>query len=109
DGPFRTPFQVDPSVRREAAEMNSIPVANKTWIIADAQPINPLNPTAIQRLHEIQIPTLIMVGALDDPEVLQAAVRMASTIKQAKKVIIPKCAHVPNVENPTVFNRAVLE
>lgn len=109
DGPFRKPSEVDVSVRRIAAEVNSIPVANKTWSINDADPLDPLDPPAAQRLHEIRVPTLIMAGALDDPEVLRAADVMASTIPQAKKVVMPDCAHVPNMERPDQFNQLVLD
>jgi pimeloyl-ACP methyl ester carboxylesterase len=49
------------------------------------------------------------VGALDHPEILRAADVMAGAIKGAKKVVIPDSAHVPNMEQPEAFNRAVLE
>jgi pimeloyl-ACP methyl ester carboxylesterase len=109
DGPFRTPAQINPGLRHEAAEMNSIPVANKTWMIADSSPLNPLDPPALKRLHEVQSPTLIMAGALDDPEVLRAADVMASTIPAAKKVLLSDCGHLPNMEKPDEFNHTVLD
>jgi pimeloyl-ACP methyl ester carboxylesterase len=108
DGPHREPDAVDPRVRKHAAEMNRIPVKNKTWA-ADAQPLNPLNPPAIGRLNEIQVPTLIIAGALDDPEVLRAADVLESEIKGATKHIIRDAAHVPNMEKPAAFNRTVLD
>jgi pimeloyl-ACP methyl ester carboxylesterase len=109
DGPFRQPEQVNPVVRQRAAEMNRIALANGTWSKADAQPAQPLQPPAAQRLTELQVPTLIIVGGLDHPEVLRAANVMAATIPNAQKVIIPNCAHLPNMEQPEVFNRAVLD
>jgi pimeloyl-ACP methyl ester carboxylesterase len=108
DGPSREPEQVDSSVRRRAAEMNRIPVQNSTFFIADTQPIDPLDPPASTRLNEIRMPTLIIAGALDDPELLRAADLMASEIKGAQKVIIPDSAHVQNMENPEMFNETVL-
>ena len=62
DGPFRQPEQVNPLVRQRAAEMNQIALANGTWGKAEAQPANPLNPPAVQRLAEIRVPTLIIAG-----------------------------------------------
>jgi pimeloyl-ACP methyl ester carboxylesterase len=109
DGMFRQPEQVNPSVRQRAAEMNWIPVQNGTWAVADTQPVNPLNPPAIGRLNEIHVPTLIMAGAIDHPELLRAADVMAGTIKGARKLILPDAAHVPNMEKPAEFNRAVLD
>jgi 2-hydroxy-6-oxonona-2,4-dienedioate hydrolase len=109
DGSFREPGQVDPQVRQRAAEMNKIAVNNGTWAIADMQPANPLNPPAFERLSEIRVPTLLIVGALDHPEILRAADVMASAIQGAKKLIIPNAAHVPNMEQPEEFNAAVLD
>jgi pimeloyl-ACP methyl ester carboxylesterase len=109
DGPFRQPEQVNPRVRQRAAEMNRIALANGTWARADAQPGNPLNPPAIGRLAEIRVPTLIIVGQLDHPEILRAAEVMAAMIPGAGRVIIPGCAHLPNMEQPEDFNRAVLD
>lgn len=108
DGMFRQPEQVDPRVRQRAAEMNWIAVSNGTWAM-DMQPPNPLDPPAVQRLAEIRVPTLVIAGALDHPEILRAADVMVSEIKGAQKVIIPDAAHVPNMEKPAEFNRAVLD
>jgi pimeloyl-ACP methyl ester carboxylesterase len=109
DGPFRQPEQVDPLVRQRAAEMNRIALANGTWFKAEMQPANPLNPPAVQRLNEIRVPTLIIAGGRDHPEVLRAAEVMAKAISQAEKVIIPDGAHLPNMEQPALFNQIVLD
>jgi pimeloyl-ACP methyl ester carboxylesterase len=109
DGPFRKPEQVDSAVRQRAAEMNLIAVKNGTFAIADMQPLGPLDPPAASRLKSIRIPTLIIAGALDHPEILRAADVMASEIPGAKMLIIPASAHVPNMEKPKEFNQAVLE
>jgi pimeloyl-ACP methyl ester carboxylesterase len=109
DGPFRQPDQVDPQVRQRAGEMNWITVVNQTWARADMQPLNPLDPPAAQRLGEIAVPTLILAGALDNPEILRAADVLAAKIRGARKTIIPNTAHVPNMEQPAAFNRLVLE
>ena len=108
DGPFREPEQVNSSLRERVAEMNRIPVKQGTFFTADAQPLDPLDPPAARRLKEIRMPALIIVGALDDPEILRAAEVMASEIKGAQKVILPDSAHLPNMENPKMFNPAVL-
>ncbi|GIK40348.1 MAG: hydrolase [Chloroflexota bacterium] len=109
DGPFRQPEQVDPLVRERAAEMNRIALANQTMTKVDASPLNPLNPPAVQRLKEIRVPTLIIAGGLDHPEILRAAEVMTATIPGARKVIIPDCAHMPNMEKPGQFNHVVLD
>lgn len=107
DGGFRTPEQVDPAVRRRAAEMNWIAVSNGTFA-ADLAPANPLDPPAATRLDAIHVPTLEIVGALDHPEILRAADVMVGALKDAQKVIVADAAHVPNMERPDAFNAAVL-
>jgi pimeloyl-ACP methyl ester carboxylesterase len=109
DGPFRQPQEVDPKVRQRAAEMNQIAVRNQTWAIADTQSIDALEPPAVEQLQKIRVPTLVMAGALDHPEVLRAADVMAEEIQGAKKAIVEGCAHVPSMEKPAEFNRIVLE
>ena len=75
----------------------------------DRQPLNPLDPPAAGRLGDVRVPTLVIAGALDDPEILRAADVLATEIPNAKKVIIPDGAHVPNMEQPDLFNRTVLD
>lgn len=107
DGPFRQPQQVNPIVRRRAAEMNRRALAKGTFGLMLAPVPDPLDPPAIQRLDQIQVPSLIMAGELDDPEIYRSAGVMAEAIPGAKKVIIPNAAHLPNMEDPTRFNQAV--
>ena len=109
DGPFRQPDQIDPDVRARAAVMNRIALANDTFRKMDAVLINPINPPAVQRLSELHIPTLIIAGLLDDPEILRAADVMANGIPVGQKVIMPNCAHMPNMEQPGKFNQIVLD
>jgi pimeloyl-ACP methyl ester carboxylesterase len=106
DGMYRNPEQVAAKVRRRAGEMNRIPVERGTFAI---EPLNPLDPPAVGRLNEIHVPTLIIAGALDHPEILRAADVMQKKITGAKKVIIEDVAHMPNMEKPEEFNQIVLE
>ncbi len=105
DGPFRQPEQVDPAVRRRAAEMNRIPVEHRAWMKGGSRKIEP---PAVERLGQVRMPTLVIAGALDNPELLRAADLMAQEIPGAKKVIIQGGAHVPNMDQPEEFNRIVL-
>ena len=109
DGPFRGPGEVDPEVRRRAAEMNWTPVQNGTWSKVDAQPVDLLDPPAIGRLGEVRVPTFVVVGALDDPELLRAGEVLKAGIAGAEHVIIQGAAHVPNLEKPEEFNRVVVK
>lgn len=64
---------------------------------------------AIHRLGEIAVPTLVVVGAHDRPDILRAADVLAEEIAGARKVIVPRTAHLPNLERPAVFNRILRE
>lgn len=109
DGMFREPNQVDATLREKALAMNRISVERKTFLIADMQPLNPLDPPAITRLNEINCPVLVVAGALDHPEILRAADVMVEAIPNAKKAIIQDAGHVPSYEQPSVFNPLLLD
>jgi 3-oxoadipate enol-lactonase len=72
----------------------------------EGRPI-PLQPPAANRLHEINLPTLIIAGALDTSAVLQIADYMAQHIAGAEKHIFEGTAHVPSMEFPDQFNAAL--
>ena len=109
DGQDREPEQVDPELRRKALEMNRVPVRQKTFLIADSQTVNPLDPAAVTRLEQVSCPTLIIAGSLDHPEVLRAADEMVARIPQAQKIIMEGSGHVPSYEQPDQFVRLLLE
>ena len=60
------------------------------------------------RLDQISAPTLIIVGELDEPDLL-AADFMQSRIAGAKKLIIQGAGHLSNMERPAAFNHAVID
>ncbi len=62
----------------------------------------------IKSLPGISVPTLIIVGENDKP-FLSAADYMSNKIKNSKKNIIPDAGHAVNIEQPELFNSAVLE
>jgi pimeloyl-ACP methyl ester carboxylesterase len=61
------------------------------------------------RLGEISVPTLAIVGELDRPEMLEIAKRLATEIANARRETIAGTAHVPSMERPDEFDRLVLE
>jgi pimeloyl-ACP methyl ester carboxylesterase len=62
----------------------------------------------IDRLPEVGVPTLVIVGA-DDTDFLAASEVMARKIPGAAHVVIPKAGHGANVDQPEAFNRAILD
>ncbi len=104
DGPHRTPEQVGRKVRERVREMNYIALAKSV----DASGEQQLEPTAVNRLGEIHVPTLIIIGDLDTPKTLAAADFLAKHITGARKVIMSGTAHLPNMEQHEEFNQYVL-
>ena len=104
DGPGRTPAQVDPAVRERVREMDAALLA-----LPDEGEPEPLDPPAVERLDEIAVPTLVIVGDADQPDVLAGTDVLVEGIPGARKAVIPNTAHVPNMERPAEFNRLVLD
>jgi pimeloyl-ACP methyl ester carboxylesterase len=69
----------------------------------------PEAPDALGRLGEIRVPTLVLVGDLDDPDLVAAAELMAARIPSARQAVLHGTAHLPNLEQPVEFNRLVLD
>jgi 3-oxoadipate enol-lactonase len=66
-------------------------------------------PAAIERLSEIRAPVLVVVGALDQPDMLRIADLLESRVPRCRKIVLPDTAHLPSMERPAEFNRALLE
>lgn len=58
------------------------------------------------RMEQLQVPTLIMVGDEDEP-CLEPALFMKRHIPHAGLVIFPQSGHAINLEEPELFNRSV--
>ena len=108
DGPRRAPEQVNPSVRARAHAM-----ARHVYEVALASSVQPrplrLQPPAVERLGEIAVPALVLVGDEDQPDMLAIADLLAAGIAGARKMVLRGTAHLPNMERPAEFNRAVLD
>jgi pimeloyl-ACP methyl ester carboxylesterase len=109
DGPRRTPEQVNAQTRARVTEMSTQHIQRHGDLMAHQQHMIPPEPPSINRLSEVKIPTLIVVGAEDVPEILEIANTLEQGIAGAKKVVIPGTAHHLQMENPEEFNRIVLD
>jgi pimeloyl-ACP methyl ester carboxylesterase len=74
----------------------------------NAAPMAEIYPPAVERLHEITAPTLVVVGDEDIPPVFDAVELLMEKIPHARKATIRDAAHLPNLEHPDAFNSAVL-
>jgi 3-oxoadipate enol-lactonase len=63
----------------------------------------------LERLSEIIIPTLIIVGQDDPGTPVAAAQLMHQHIADSELVVLPAAAHLSNVEQPEAFNQALMQ
>lgn len=104
DGQGRTPEQVNPKVRELVKDMNRIALESPQDLGNEI----PLEPAAVNRLAEIKVPTLVIVGDIDTHWALAASDFLATNIPNAKKITMNGVAHLPNMEKPEEFNEHVL-
>ncbi|WP_243659212.1 alpha/beta fold hydrolase [Tamaricihabitans halophyticus] len=62
-----------------------------------------------ERLAEVTVPTLVLVGALDEITGLAESRQLASAIPGARLRVLPGVGHAANQEWPVEFNRVVLD
>lgn len=61
----------------------------------------------ITGLENVQVPALLIVGENDTP-FLNGMDYMAQRMPHARKVVIPNAGHAANIDQPELFNQAVL-
>jgi pimeloyl-ACP methyl ester carboxylesterase len=64
------------------------------------------DPSVINSLPGIRVPTLVLVGE-EDRNFLTAAEYMSSRIPGARRVVVPGAGHAANIDQPELFDRAV--
>jgi len=67
-----------------------------------------LDPPRSERWSEIQAPTLVMVGEHDLPQCRQSAEVLAGALSHHDAIVVPGAAHLPSLERPQEFNRALV-
>jgi 3-oxoadipate enol-lactonase len=71
-------------------------------------PTIPAAKVAIRSLSEIKVPALILVGEYDIPDVHAHAGAINAGIANSKREIIPRSGHLIPIEQPALFNEAVI-
>jgi len=68
-----------------------------------------LAPSALPRLREIRVPTLILVGDADIPDVHAHAGVIETGIPNSRRVVIRDAGHLMYLEKPEEFSRVVIQ
>jgi 2-hydroxy-6-oxonona-2,4-dienedioate hydrolase len=105
DGSGRSPQQVNQAMRSLAYEMNRRALDYEAKELGKRLPST--ETPAFDRLPNLDIPVLVIVGAYDTPYILAAADYMVEKIPSARKVKIEDAAHLPNMDHPHEFQTIV--
>jgi 3-oxoadipate enol-lactonase len=100
-GPTRREEDLDPEFVAQAYALNraNLPHAEEAAIHV------PLEPPAFDRVVDIDVPALILVGDHDVSECLAQYEYLSTTIPRADSARFPGSAHLPSVEQPEEFER----
>jgi 3-oxoadipate enol-lactonase len=105
DGPGQAADRVDPAIRERVHD----------WILTTYQEEKNegkpqrLQPPANSRLAELDLPTLVMVGDLDERTTQLACRHLADSVAGARFEEFEAAAHMLNLEQPEKFARLVLD
>jgi pimeloyl-ACP methyl ester carboxylesterase len=72
-------------------------------------PEEPMDPKAAQRLAEVKVPTLVVIGDRDSAFAQDAGRAAAAGIAGAILLVLPGTDHLPQMEAVDAFNRALTE
>jgi 3-oxoadipate enol-lactonase len=105
DGWGQPQDRVDPELRRKVLDWIRTGYAKN---LTEGKP-QPLSPPAAQRLDEVRVPLLVLIGLADEPGLNLGLEHLASSVAGARVVRFADVAHMIQLEQPERFNRLVLE
>jgi pimeloyl-ACP methyl ester carboxylesterase len=102
DGPRRAQNEVDPVARRHTETMTTQLFKRETsyWTRAAQDQRVPV-PSTLERLHDLDIPTVLIVGSEDQIEVHQLAHELVEGMPHARMYVVHGAGHHVNLEAPT--------
>jgi len=103
DGPNRAKAEVDSLVRQKVQTILTENI--KQHLGGQASLL--LDPPAIERLTEIQTPTLLIKGQHDAKDIHEIVNLYQEKLAQADRFDIHNAAHMVNMERPEIFNQIV--
>lgn len=99
------PARERPDCRAKLAQMVG-ECSGWTWV--NKTTARGIRPPAAERLSEIRVPTVIVVGERDLPDFQGIADVLAAGISDARKVVMKGVGHMSNMEDPATFNTIVM-
>jgi 3-oxoadipate enol-lactonase len=107
DGPRRAASDVEPAVRAAAASMlrRLLELQVPHWESLDEEL---LVPGIADRLHEVRVPVLVLVGDEDIDDMQRVGERIAAGVPEGRLERIAGAAHLPSLERPGEFDERAL-
>jgi pimeloyl-ACP methyl ester carboxylesterase len=106
----RPPGEVDPGMRALVADMqrHAFELALAAFSSEpEPGPEQELEPPAAGRLDEIRCPALVVLGALDVPDMLAIGAHLGAGLAHVRVETLPGVAHLPSLEAPAAFDALV--
>ena len=91
-----------------ASDLRDIVQSYSGWHFENRDPAVWAEPAAIDRLEEIVTPALVVIGGLDVLDLRMQGDALAERLPNTTRLEMPGSGHVPNMEEPEKFNKAVL-
>jgi pimeloyl-ACP methyl ester carboxylesterase len=105
DGPYRSSAEVDPFVRERVREM-----ATRAFQLSRLAPnCKGLEPAAAGRLRELDVPTMVVLGDKDAPDIQAIGRLIHEGVSGSGVVMIRDVGHALMMEKPGEFNNVVEE
>jgi len=99
--PARAHPQAGPRLRQMTADWSG-------WQFDNRDPENTVVP-AIDRLGEVRVPALVLVGERDQPDFLAIANELKAGLPEARQGVVPGAGHMLPMEAPGEFNALVMD
>ncbi|SFS02761.1 Pimeloyl-ACP methyl ester carboxylesterase [Dyella sp. OK004] len=102
DGPRRSPEQSNAVARERIRAMSAWNFGREDGYWRHAQWQRDPQPSALERLGELSMPVLVIVGEEDQAEVIELSQQLVEGLPNARLALIPDAGHQTNMEAPDV-------
>lgn len=107
EGAVKDPYILSPSADAERARVLALLKANPQNLANPSGKVERAGPDAKDRLPQIRVPTLVLVGEVDIGDVFDQARAVASAVPGAKLETVPATGHFMYLEKPQDFAQRV--
>jgi pimeloyl-ACP methyl ester carboxylesterase len=104
DSPLFVSANRDPAVARRLGEMVD---DWSGWQLTNQPNHADPDPPPAQRLGQLSVPALVIIGELDNEGVQSVAIEIEAKAPNARRVVIPGAGHMANMEAPDAVNNLI--